>query len=84
MRWRRSGTFDGLYFSITCAEDVPRVAADAGTAPSRRFSATTACANSGGVRRMAKGAAPADAATARDRRGAALIVSGMLDPGDTA
>jgi pimeloyl-ACP methyl ester carboxylesterase len=27
--WRASGTFDGLYLSITCAEDVPFVAADA-------------------------------------------------------
>jgi pimeloyl-ACP methyl ester carboxylesterase len=29
MRWRARGTFDGLYLSITCAEDVPLVAADA-------------------------------------------------------
>jgi pimeloyl-ACP methyl ester carboxylesterase len=29
MRWRAQGTFDGLYLSITCAEDVPFVAADA-------------------------------------------------------
>jgi pimeloyl-ACP methyl ester carboxylesterase len=30
IRWRASGTFDGLYLSITCAEDVPFVATDAG------------------------------------------------------
>jgi pimeloyl-ACP methyl ester carboxylesterase len=29
IRWRARGTFDGLYLSITCAEDVPFVAADA-------------------------------------------------------
>jgi pimeloyl-ACP methyl ester carboxylesterase len=29
IRWRSAGTFDGLYLSITCAEDVPFVAADA-------------------------------------------------------
>ena len=27
--WRRSGTFDAVYLSITCAEDVPFVASDA-------------------------------------------------------
>ena len=30
IRWRAQGTFDGLYLSITCAEDVPFVPADAG------------------------------------------------------
>jgi pimeloyl-ACP methyl ester carboxylesterase len=29
IRWRARGTFDGLYLSITCAEDVPLVAPDA-------------------------------------------------------
>lgn len=29
IRWRARGTFDGLYLSITCAEDVPFVAAAA-------------------------------------------------------
>ena len=29
IRWRAEGTFDGLYLSITCAEDVPLVAPDA-------------------------------------------------------
>jgi len=29
IRWRAKGTFDGLYLSITCAEDVPLVARDA-------------------------------------------------------
>jgi pimeloyl-ACP methyl ester carboxylesterase len=29
IRWRAKGTFDGLYLSITCAEDVPLVAPDA-------------------------------------------------------
>jgi pimeloyl-ACP methyl ester carboxylesterase len=29
IRWRADGTFDGLYLSITCAEDVPYLAADA-------------------------------------------------------
>lgn len=29
IRWRAHGTFDGLYLSITCAEDVPFVRADA-------------------------------------------------------
>jgi pimeloyl-ACP methyl ester carboxylesterase len=29
IRWRANGSFDGLYLSITCAEDVPFMAADA-------------------------------------------------------
>ncbi len=29
IRWRARGTFDGLYLSITCAEDVPFIAGDA-------------------------------------------------------
>ena len=29
IRWRAEGTFEGLYLSITCAEDVPLVAPDA-------------------------------------------------------
>jgi pimeloyl-ACP methyl ester carboxylesterase len=29
IRWRARGTFDGLYLSITCTEDVPLVAPDA-------------------------------------------------------
>jgi len=29
IRWRADGTFDGLYLSITCAEDVPFIAKDA-------------------------------------------------------
>jgi pimeloyl-ACP methyl ester carboxylesterase len=29
IRWRADGTFDGLYLSITCTEDVPLVAPDA-------------------------------------------------------
>jgi pimeloyl-ACP methyl ester carboxylesterase len=29
LRWRARGTFEALYLSITCAEDVPFVAADA-------------------------------------------------------
>ncbi|HSC25851.1 MAG TPA: alpha/beta fold hydrolase [Vicinamibacterales bacterium] len=29
LRWRSGGTFDGLYLSITCAEDVPFVSPDA-------------------------------------------------------
>lgn len=29
IRWRANGSFDGLYLSITCAEDVPFIATDA-------------------------------------------------------
>jgi pimeloyl-ACP methyl ester carboxylesterase len=32
IRWRAAGTFDGLYLSITCAEDVPYIANDAAEA----------------------------------------------------
>jgi pimeloyl-ACP methyl ester carboxylesterase len=32
IRWRSDGTFDGLYLSITCAEDVPFIAKDAAEA----------------------------------------------------
>jgi len=37
MRWRVRGTFDGLYLSITCAEDVPFVGAAAADADEPTF-----------------------------------------------
>jgi pimeloyl-ACP methyl ester carboxylesterase len=37
MRWRVRGTFDGLYLSITCAEDVPFVGAGAADADEPTF-----------------------------------------------
>jgi pimeloyl-ACP methyl ester carboxylesterase len=37
IRWRAGGTFDGLYLSITCTEDVPLVAADAAERDERTF-----------------------------------------------
>ena len=81
MRWRASGTFDGLYLSVTCAEDVPFLSRDA----ERRDGPTylggyrvreqrAACAE-WPSRPMAE-PARADLASAVP----ALILSGALDP----
>ena len=80
-RWRRDGTFDGLYLSITCAEDVPFVAADAAEADDPTFlggyrvrQQRAACAQ------WPRGAAPGwrDKPVRSDVP--ALIISGVLDP----
>lgn len=81
LRWRRTGTFDGLYIAITCAEDVPRVAADAAARAEPTFlgsyrvrEQTAACGE------WPKAAMPADATTPVSAPVQTLIVSGTLDP----
>jgi pimeloyl-ACP methyl ester carboxylesterase len=80
-QWRRDGTFDGLYLSITCAEDVPFLAPDAAEADDPTFlggyrvrQQRAACAH------WPRGAPPAwrDEPVRADVP--ALIVSGLLDP----
>ena len=80
-QWRRDGTFDALYLSITCAEDVPFVAADAAEADDPTFlggyrvrQQRAACAQ------WPRGAAPAwrDEPVRSDVP--TLIISGVLDP----
>lgn len=81
VRWRQGGTFDALYLSITCAEDLPFVAAEAAGLDDPTFlggyrvrQQRAACADwpRGGVppthRRPVESAVPA------------LLVSGLLDP----
>jgi pimeloyl-ACP methyl ester carboxylesterase len=80
-QWRRDGTFDALYLSITCAEDVPFVAADAAEADDPTFlggyrvrQQRAACAD------WPRGAAPPWRGEPVRSDVPALIISGMLDP----
>jgi pimeloyl-ACP methyl ester carboxylesterase len=80
-QWRRDGTFDALYLSITCAEDVPFVAADAAERDEPTFlggyrvrQQRAACAL------WPRGEAPAWRGQPVHARTPALIVSGTLDP----
>ena len=81
IRWRANGTFDGLYISITCAEDVPFVAQGAAEADDPTFL--------GGYRvrqqRAACDAWPRGTMSPSSREPVTsavptLITSGMLDP----
>ena len=62
MRWRAGGTFDGLYLSITCAEDVPHIAATPRSSTSRPSLVITASASS--VRHAPNGHAASSRPTA--------------------
>ena len=81
IRWRAEGTFDGLYLSITCAEDVPLVAPDAAERDDPTFlggyrvrQQRAACAEwPRGTRSEASGS-PVKASVPT------LITSGVLDP----
>ena len=84
IRWRADGIFDGLYLSITCAEDVPFIAADAGRARRTDLSwqlprARAACR----LRRMAARGA-ASAVDPRHERGAGPDRLGHAGPRDAA
>ena len=81
IRWRAGGTFDGLYLSITCAEDVPFVSSDAAERDEPTFL--------GGYRVRQQRAACAEWPRGKKENGAnqpvsspipVLITSGMLDP----
>ena len=81
IRWRADGTFDGLYLSITCAEDVPLVAADAAERDEPTFlggyrvrQQRAACAE------WPRGTPPADHVTPLTASVPTLIASGTLDP----
>lgn len=81
IRWRSGGTFDGLYLSITCAEDVPLVADDAVAQDEETFLGSyrvrqqrAACAV------WPRGTANADHITPVRSQVPALIASGVLDP----
>jgi pimeloyl-ACP methyl ester carboxylesterase len=81
IRWRADGTFDGLYLSITCAEDVPFVAADAADRDEPTFLGSyrvreqrAACAE------WPHGMRPAVAAQPVTSDVPTLITSGALDP----
>ncbi len=81
IRWRADGTFDGLYLSITCAEDVPFIAADAAERDEPTFLGSyrvreqrAACAE------WPRGVRPAVAAQPVTSDVPTLITSGALDP----
>ncbi len=81
IRWRADGTFDGLYLSITCAEDVPFIAADAADRDAPTFLGSyrvreqrAACAEWPHAERSSVAAQPVTSAVPT------LIMSGALDP----
>jgi pimeloyl-ACP methyl ester carboxylesterase len=81
IRWRSAGTFDGLYLSITCAEDVPYVGGDAAELDESTFlggyrlrEQRAACAE------WPRGEQPANSRTPVRAAVPVLVLSGMLDP----
>jgi pimeloyl-ACP methyl ester carboxylesterase len=81
IRWRADGTFDGLYLSITCAEDVPFIGADAAERDEPTFLGSyrvreqrAACAG------WPHGTRPSVAAQPVTSAVPTLITSGALDP----
>jgi pimeloyl-ACP methyl ester carboxylesterase len=81
IRWRADGTFDGLYLSITCAEDVPLVAPDAAERDDPTYlggyrvrQQRAACAEWPRGTRAESAGQPVKASVP------VLITSGMLDP----
>ena len=81
IRHRQSGTFEGLYLSITCAEDVPFVAVDAEARDEPTYlggyrvrEQRAACQD------WPRGAAPAWRGQPVSASVPVLILSGMLDP----
>ena len=81
LEWRGDGTFDGVYLSITCAEDVPYVGADAEQRDANTYLGTyrireqrAACAE------WPRGEAPAWLAEPVTANVPVLLISGQLDP----
>jgi pimeloyl-ACP methyl ester carboxylesterase len=81
IRWRAAGTFDGLYLSITCAEDVPLVAPDAAERDDPTYlggyrvrQQRAACAEWPRGTRSEESGSPVKASVPT------LITSGVLDP----
>jgi pimeloyl-ACP methyl ester carboxylesterase len=81
IRWRAAGTFDGLYLSITCTEDVPLVAPDAAEQDDPTYlggyrvrQQRAACAE------WSRGSRPDDSGLPVTTSVPILITSGTLDP----
>ena len=81
LRWRSSGTFEAIYLSITCAEDVPFVGADAADRDDATYlggyrvrEQRAACAE------WPRGSVPAWHGQPVESRVPALVLSGELDP----
>jgi pimeloyl-ACP methyl ester carboxylesterase len=81
LRWRADGLFEGLYLSITCAEDVPFIAQDAAERDEPTYLGSyrvrqqrAACAE------WPRGTRPATSATPVTADVPVLITTGMLDP----
>jgi pimeloyl-ACP methyl ester carboxylesterase len=81
IRWRANGTFDGLYLSITCTEDVPLVAPDAAERDDPTYlggyrvrQQRAACAE------WPRGARPGSSLLPVKTSVPILITSGTLDP----
>jgi pimeloyl-ACP methyl ester carboxylesterase len=81
LRWRSDGTFDGLYLSVTCAEDVPFVASDAEAAESATFMRGYRVREQRAACELwPRGTAPGGIAEPVKSNVPALLVSGALDP----
>jgi pimeloyl-ACP methyl ester carboxylesterase len=81
MQWRSDGMFEALYLSITCAEDVPFVAADSAERDDPTYlggyrvrQQRAACAE------WPRGAVPATHGQPVKAKTPVLITSGLLDP----
>jgi pimeloyl-ACP methyl ester carboxylesterase len=81
IRWRAEGTFDGLYLSITCAEDVPFVAPDAAGRDDPTFLGSYRVRQQrAACDAWPKGLAPPDSRAPVTASVPVLITSGTLDP----
>lgn len=79
--WRAGGTFDALYLSITCAEDVPFVGADAEAADDRTYlTAYRIREQRAACREWPRGAVPAWHRQPVVSDVPVLLFSGSLDP----
>jgi pimeloyl-ACP methyl ester carboxylesterase len=81
LRWRIRGTFDGLYLSITCAEDVPFVAAGAADADEPTFLGSYRIRQQrAACDAWPRGTKPSSSDQPVTSRVPVLIISGSLDP----
>jgi pimeloyl-ACP methyl ester carboxylesterase len=81
IRHRARGTFDGLYLSITCAEDVPFLSADAATRDELTFLGTYRIREQrAACQEWPRGATPESHGQPVAATVPVFIVSGMLDP----
>jgi pimeloyl-ACP methyl ester carboxylesterase len=81
IRWRADGTFDGLYLSITCAEDVPFVASDAAGRDEPTFLGSYRVRQQrAACEAWPRGQAPRESREPVTASVPVLITSGVLDP----